>query len=241
MKLQDMLTNIRLRLGGPDAQCPSDRTLLLLLSTQLQNFYTEAGLSGTGLVDEVPLTISPNTPDYIISTPDFGKPLQVLTYDPGNPNHIVRNIPFTDIGDLYFDWPFSTDYTPGFSADGSAHTLDRIAFFRQAGNIHARVLPIPAAPANYIVRYQIGVYGNTTPLDEEPALIEHHPLVEVRTSLAGLPHCKWGGEDNPVLYDRLTNTLLAEVGMLTKNFRLYISTVTGNNDITERWAPVPYE
>lgn len=244
MKLSSMLTNIRIRCGGPKAQAPSDRLLLLLLSSQLQNFATEANLSGRPWsVEEMNLEVTSGEEDYPLPIDaSFGKPIQVRTVYPSDPGHIERDIDFFDIGDLNFGWPFPKNFGSAGSLDSSPNNAARLAFFRKGGQVYARVLPIPATSATYQILYQVGVYGETVPLEDIPILPEHHTLLEIRTSLAALPHCEWS-DDRAANKDKrgeLAMSMVPDSQRLERNFKLYTATVTGHRGMSVRLAPVDY-
>ena len=238
-----MLTNIRIRLADPRSQQPSERTLLLLLSTQVQNFATEANLSGRHwAVDETFLPVVAGVNDYEISEASFGKPLEIYSYYPSDPGHITYPVNLIDLGDVHFDWGLPENVASGFNT-GSPHTAIRIAFYRKQGVLHARVLPTPTTSATYKVLYQIGVYGETVPLDETPFLPEHHSLIELRTAISALPHSEWFDNDddrNRRRREELALSMAPDSERLERNFRSYITSITGKGGMSIRYEPVPY-
>lgn len=236
MNIRGMLTNVRIRCGDPVAQRPSDRTLLLLLSTQLQRFFNKTSLSGKPwAVDELTLTLAGNSDYAIPADSSFGKPIQVRTVP--NTGEIERNIDFFELGELNHDWSFPQGYG-GFS---STHSAARLAFFRKSGNdqVYVRALPTGQASASYKVLYQIGVYGETTSLDETPMLPEHHALIEIRTAIAALPHCQWGDDkaDNANRRKELGVTLDLDSRDLERDFRSYISNMSASTRPSYRDMP----
>jgi hypothetical protein len=244
VNFRSMLENVRTRLGEElRDQHPSTKLLLLLLSTQVQNFLTEANLSGRPwAVDEITLSFGGGTGEFTIPADhSFGKPLEVYSYYPGDPNHITRSIDFVDLGSLYSGWDHPASSWPGWSLDGSPNTAQRLAFFRKSGDnqLYVRVLPVPQQAAQYKVIYQVGVYGETEDLNAEPVLPMHHALVEVRTALAALPHAQWSEDrkDNQDRRNDLRPTLLAEETMLRRNFRAYITTMGADMRPSTRLAP----
>lgn len=234
MNYRQLLSNVRTRCGDPLAQKPSPRALLLLLSTQVQAFLNEANLTGRPwAVDELSLVVAANGEDYAIPADShFGKPILVRTVYPSNPSHIESDVDFVDLGEFNSDWPFPKDFGGGFSLDGSPNTASRMAFFRKSGTdqVYVRVLPIPRQSASYQVLYQVGVYGETVPLDETPLLPEHHALLEVRTALAALPHCEWSDDQraNDNKRERLAAALTAEHNLLYPLFKRYIATTSAS-------------
>jgi hypothetical protein len=234
VNLRQMLSNVRTRCGDPRAQKPGDRALLLLLSTQIQTFVNETSLTGRPwAVDELSLVVSANTEDYPLPIDShFGKPIMVRTVYPSNPGLIERDVDFIDLGEFNHDWPFPKDAGVGWSVDGSPNTAGRLAFFRKSGTdqIWVRVLPIPQQSAEYQVLYQVGVYGETVPLDETPLLPEHHGLIEVRAAIAALPHCEWSDDQraNTERRKELAMTLDVDQQRLERIFRRYIATTSAS-------------
>jgi hypothetical protein len=209
----------------------------VLLNTQVQTFLTELNIFGRNwAVDELLLTITPNTTEYLLNTEGFGKPIAVRALDQSNPAYIERNIDFFELGDLYYDWDLPNNFGAAYSLDGSPHSTQRIAFYRRGGNVYARVLPIPNQAAQFSILYQVGVFGSTQPLDEDILLPEHHALIEVRTALTALPHCEWWDDEgmNDKRRSALERTLLAEESKLYKTFRANIANQTAGSPIDYR-------
>lgn len=234
MNFRQLLSNTRIRCGDPRPQKPRDAALLLLLSTQVQAFLNEANLTGRPwAVDELTLSVSSATEDYPLAiNSHFGKPILVRTVYPNDPGMIERDIDFVELGEFNSDWPFPKNFGSSFSVDGSPNNAARLAFFRKGGTdqVYVRVLPIPSQSADYQILYQVGVYGETVPLDETPLLPEHHGLLEVRTALAALPHCEWDDNDDRNDYKRkaLGITLSADEQRLYALFRRYITTTSAS-------------
>lgn len=231
MNFRGLLSNVRIRLDGPRAQRPSDRTLLLHLSTTVQHLLTEANLRGRyWAVDETELVATPNTAEYIISVEGFGKPLEVRSSFPGNPSYIEYDVPFFELGDLGFDWPYPNDFGVSANLDGSPHSAHRIAFYRKQGNVYARILPVPAQAARYRIIYQLGKFGETTPLDEELLFPEHSALVELRTAISALPQTEW--DDDAMLNagkrKELALTMTEDARTAYGLFKHYVATQTAN-------------
>lgn len=240
-----MLDNIRLRLDEPLPQKPSDRTLLLLLSTQIQRFINKANRSSRSwAVDELTLVANSGQEDYPLPIDSsFGKPIQVRTVYASDPGHVSRDVPFSDLGDLNFDWPFPGNFGSSLSLDGSPNNAVRMAFFRKSGSdqVWVRMLPVPGQSSTYQVLYQIGVYGSTTPLDETPLLPEHHDLIEIRTAISALPHSAWFEEtaNNTSKRKELAMTLTNDSADLEKEFTSYITSLSAAGGLVLRTVPFP--
>jgi hypothetical protein len=207
--------------------------LLKLLSIQVQHFLTELNIYGNNwAVDETVLTITPNVAEYTLPVEGFGKPIEVLAINPADPAYVNRPVDFFELGDLNYDWDMPANFGQAWGGiDGSPHSTQRIAFYRKNGNVKARVLPAPGQAAQFRVLYQVGVFGETTPLDEDVLMPEHHALIEVRTALAVLPHCEWFDQEDSNVRRRteLKASLMDQEAQLARVFRANIINQTANN------------
>lgn len=234
MQVRQMMSNIRTRLVDPRAQRPTDRALLLALSTQLQHFVNRANLtSRPWAVDELSLVVVSNTEDYALPVDSrFGKPILVRTINPSNPSLIERDVDFVELGEFNFDWDMPKNFGGYYTPDGSPNNAARLAFFRKGGTdqVWVRVVPVPSQSAQYQILYQIGVYGETAPLSETPLLPEHHALVEVWTALAVLPHCEWDDDQsaNQSRRKELAMTLDMDRQRLEAVFTRYLATTSAS-------------
>lgn len=229
MNLRGMLSNVRVRTRNPRAQQPSDRTLLLLLSTAVQNLLIEANLRGRyWAVDETEVTVNPNTTEYQIATEGFGKPVEVFATYPsgGQPGHTVE---FYELGDMSFEVD-GGEWASWFSGDRPPYTHQRVAFYRKQGNIYLRTLQGGQAGASYKILFQIGQFGQTVPLDEEIMLPEFYALVELRTAIAALPHCEWHDDEsrNEALRKQLALTLDRDEQRTYQLFKSFVATQSAN-------------
>jgi hypothetical protein len=241
MNIRGLLRGVRIHARDPRAQQPSDRTLLHLLSVQIQNFLTELNIYGNNYsVDETQITVTPNTGEYLIGVEGFGKPIEVRTLNAGDPAYTERTVDFFELGDLHYQWDLPNNFGQAYWQDGSNHSTQRIAFYRRRGNIYARVLPVPAQSAKLNIIYQVGVFGSTTPLDEDVLMPEHHALLEVRTALVALPHCEWFDDEsmNQARRKELALSLADQRDALTKVFRANIVNQTASTepDYREVWS-----
>lgn len=227
-----MMENVRaIHLGEPRAQCPTNYQLLKKLSIQIQRYINRLSLSERSwAVAECSLTVAANTEDYPIAASDFGRPIQVRTVWPSNPSHVERDIDFFELGDINYDWPYPKNVGALlYNADGSPHTAQRMAFFRQSGldQPYVRVQPVPQQSATYQILYQIGSYSDSAALATVPVLPQHHALIEVRTALSLLPLSEWTGEkqEDRDMRQQLALQLKADEVELANDFERYISSV----------------
>ncbi len=240
--IEIMRENVKTRLGHPRAQSPSNRDILLNLTTQIQRYMNKLALSGrTWAVDEVSLTVANGQEDYAIAALNFGRPIQVRTVYPQNPSYVERDIEFDELGDMNFNWPYPKNFgSLTYNVDGSPNTAQRMAFFRKSGldQPYVRVTPIPAMPATYQILYQVGDFAHSAALATVPVLPQHHDLLEIRTAISLLPHTMWG-DDSRANSDRqqaLALSLKNDEIALAADFEQYIRSVGAKRRPTIRHA-----
>lgn len=227
-----MKAHIKLRLGEPIAQKPSDDLILLNLTTQIQSYVNKVNLSAKPwVVDQWNLNVVQGIEDYPIGVSNFGKPLMVRTVYPANPAHIERVVDFFELQDLNFDWNLPRNFgNTFFNLDGSPHTALRMAFFRKGGSdqVYVRVLPVPQLAATYQILYQLGEYGSTESLSTIPVLPQHHALIEVRTAISLLPAASWTEDEsfNSKKREEFALSLGNDAKDLEREFALYTQTMT---------------
>lgn len=239
MSLRSILGNVRVRARDPRAQQPSDRTLLVLLSTQVQNLLLEANLRGRyWSVDETQVAVNPNTTDYAISAENFGKPTEVrAVYSTGGyPEHDVT---FFELGDLNYDLPWSGGQLVGDPLYGGPPLLhQRVAFYRRANQVYLRTLPgVPGQTATYKIIFQVGKFGETVHLDDTIMLPEFSTLVEIRTTISALPHCEWFDEEdrNARRREELALSLERDERLAYPLFRSWVATQSAANQPSQRY------
>lgn len=230
--LTDMMEEVRaVHLGEPRAQRPSTYQVLKKLCIQIQRYVNRLSLSERSwAVAECSLTVAAGQEDYLVTATDFGRPVQVRTVWPANPSHIERDITFFELGDINFDWPYPRNAASAMTGpDGSPHTAQRMAFFRQSGvdQAYVRVQPIPQLTATYQILYQIGNYADNAALATVPVLPQHHALIEVRTALSLLPITDWTGDPKAdgAMREQLAIQLKSDEIELGRDFERYISSV----------------
>lgn len=244
MNVGQMLDNVRTRLGDCRAQKPSDRQILLHLTTNLQAFFNRLSISNKPwAVDELTLVVTPGNEDYALPIDSsFGKPIRVRTSYAANPSQIIRDIEFFELTDSNFDWNLPANFgNLYYNLDGSPNTAMRIAFYRRAGldQIYARIVPTPQLSATYVVLYQIGVYGETAALADVPVLPEHHSLIELWTTLSVLPIAEWydAPADNSKRREEFALAINNDCRRLESDFNQYIRTVSVQKPLSYRALP----
>lgn len=233
--VQEMMSNIRLRLGDPLPEKPGARHLLKAVLDHTQSVYNQLNNVSRGWsVREVPLQVSAGQDDHLLAAQDFGKPLLVLTSDVSNPGHWERPVPFYEIQNLNlaYDGPRDgANWMAGF-IDGSAHTANGLAFYRVEGDaVRVRIRPVPQAAATYRITYLTGDWRTSAALESSPVLREHHQLIEVRAALSVLPIAEWNGYDsngNQEMRKNFTGVLRGEEQLYRRDFESFIRSVGGH-------------
>lgn len=231
--IQEMMSNIRLRLGDPLPEKPGPRPLLKAVLDHTQGLYNQLNNVSRGWsTKEVPLQVQAGSDDYLIAASDFGKPLLVFTQDSANPSHWERPVSFYEIQNLHLAYQGPKDGANAFaSADGSNHTAAGLAFYRVEGNaVRARVRPVPQASAMYRIIYMTGDWSSNAALDSSPVLTEHHQLIEVRSALAVLPLSEWSDDDkaNQEKRRNFGDVFRGEERLFRRDFEAYIRSVGGH-------------
>lgn len=233
--VQEMMSNVRLRLGDPLPEKPGARHILKAVLDHTQSVYNQLNNVSRGWsVREIPLQVSANQDDYLLAAADFGKPLLVLTSDPSFSSHWERSVPFYEIQNLNlaYDGPRDgANWMSGF-IDGSNHTAAGLAFYRVEGDaVRVRVRPVPQASATYKITYMTGDWRTSAALESSPVLREHHQLIEVRASLSVLPVAEWEGcdtKENQGQRKNFSDVLRGEEQLYRRDFEAFIRSVGGH-------------
>lgn len=227
MQLKDIVTNARVELLEPMNQRPSRRYLLQLATTNLQSFFNE--IQGTGrpwAVCDQPLTLTVQSGkgEYTLPVSDnFGRVLDVTTFDPGNASFIERQVEFTELADQKFDWALPRNHQ-------SSGGVERMSFFRKGyqSNVYVSVWPIPQGVSRYHILYSLGNYASEMALDDSPLLAQHHGLLVVKSALDALPASAWWKDEkeNRIRRNELRESLSGRLPMLMDHFRKHVRNVT---------------
>lgn len=234
MNLRGMLSNVRIRMRNPRAQQPSDRTLLVLLSTTVQNLLIEANLRGRyWAVDETEVVVNPNVAEYLIGVEGFGKAIEVRALYSPSSSHREHDVDFFDLGDLNFESPgLWSSYNTSDPLTGVPYGDQRVAFYRKRGNIYLRIAQGgPPAGTRYKIIFQVGKFGETVPLDEEVMLPEFSHLAEIRTAISALPHGEWEDDEdfNRRRREELALSLADDRREAYPLFKSWVATQTAGN------------
>lgn len=207
------MQSVRLRLGNPDPEKPSDPQLLDIMiehiadhCAQLQNTRNHWSIYHWRLA------VNDGTEDYLIPANDFGRPFLIHTVDDADPYHVPQEIPFS------------------FLQDASQRNLGpQICFYRLAPSTPvwwARLVPVPRAERTYKIWYEADyTFGS---LGDAPGLSSFHHLIRVQTALSALPLASWG--DLSIRNDRegwgvqaqaLRDVLLHDEAIYQKRFDAY--------------------
>ena len=216
-------------LDGPREHKPSRRLVWKYVGQVVQSAFNQLGNTGNAwAIAEAQLDVDVDEEDYALAgASNFGKPLQVLTYDPTNQAHVERDVDFWEVQNMNFDWPWPNDIANQFTNwDNSPHTATRMAFFRQFGEdqIYVRVKPLPKQTATYRVIYSVGNYVDTAGLTSTPLLSNFHHLFEVQAALYLLPYAEWSDDkrDNSEKREQLAQSLSTQINEQMPDFKNYI-------------------
>lgn len=237
MNIRGLLSNIRVRCRTPRAQQPSDRALLVLLSSHVQNLLIEANLRGRyWAVDETEIVVGPSGQDHLIGVEGFGKPIEVRAVYPTGSGHYDHDVDFYELSDLNFETGLSGLNTVDLLS-GAPYVHQRVAFYHRNGSTYLRTAQGgPPAGTRYKIIYQVGQFDSLQPLDEEVFLPEFSSLLEIRTAISALPHCEWDDDENKNRERRkeLALSLIADEQRAYPLFKSYIATQSAANQPTYR-------
>jgi hypothetical protein len=240
--LAEIKQDVRVALMQPRAQAPTSQAILQAVCTHVQSALFNR-LSNTGKAWTVGqpyiLTVQGGVDIYPLNIgTEYGKALDVYTYDPSNPVHIERSIPFWNVQDLQFNWGLPANIAEAYwSPDGSPNTAQRMAFFRDPeGGVNVRVFPIPQLTAQYVILWAQGDWYDSA-LDSSPLLSEHHQFPRTRASLSLLPHCRWFDDEaeNRERRKELAQSLQYEEAIFKEDFDVYVAGIN-NSRMTQMYV-----
>jgi hypothetical protein len=232
VKLRDIPTAARIELLEPLSQRPSRRYLLQLATTNLQSFFNEITQTGRPWAvcsDPIILTVLPGQSEYLLPAGDeFGRVLDVTTYDPSNASFIERQVPFFELADQKFDWGGPRNQAVYTSS--ARHTAQRMSFFKKGfqNDTYVSVWPVPQESSSYRILYSLGSWATEMALDESPLLTQHHALLVVKTALDALPGSAWFGDEkeNRLRRNELQSSLAGRMPIHMDQFRRFVKNLT---------------
>lgn len=232
MKLRDIPTAARIELIEPLSQRPSRRYLLQLATTNLQSFFNEIQATGRpwAIGDQpLTLTVAPEQADYVLPVGnEFGRVMDVTTYDPSNPSHIERQIPFWELADQRGDWNGPRNAQTRYY--DSPHTAQRFSFYRKqfSNDVYVSVWPVPVDTAQYRILWSMGEWATQMSLDDSPLLTQHHSLLAIKTALDALPGTAWWDSEpeNRLRRNELKESLSARLPILMQQFKRFVQNMT---------------
>ena len=202
LSIQDIMTNVRLRLGDPRSHAPNDQAILNAVCSQIRALLRFRRITGNPWnFNDLVIQVQPNLDTYAIMATDFGSPLAVLSYDPNNPVWVPRLIKIYEPQNLFLDLPTLPNKYAGwayFPYDGSNATAQRVAFYWRDNQAFAQFWPIPLQQAGYLCRYLQNADGvNQASLSSSPLPSEDDDLVELKAALSLLPITDWFAPETP--------------------------------------------
>lgn len=210
-----MIAEVRVLLDEPNHQHPTERHLWTIMGFNLQNFSNELQNTGQNWnIASFELNVVPDTDEYPITAPDFGKPIYILTKST-NPNMEEREVPIVDSQN--FNFLRARDYIR-WDED---HSAAAIAFYGKGPmtTLHTcKLIPKPNKAVAYTIWYKTGVLPDLA-LADELLIPEHHQLLVTRTALAAIPYCRWWPlDDKPDLAMAKAQALNQSIGMMNMMF-----------------------
>jgi len=248
LSIQDICTNVRLRLGDPRSQAPNDQAVLNAVCSQIRALLRFRRITGNPWnLNDLIIQVQPNLDTYLINQPDFGSPLAVLSYDPTNPVWVPRLIKIYEPQNLFLDLPAlpnayaSWAYVP---YDGSNATAQRVAFYWRDNQAYVQFWPTPMLQSGYLCRFLQNAEGiNQASLSSSPLPSEDDDLVELRAATSLLPVSDWQAPESPegVRYNAekrkdLAMTLANDEREARASFEAQMRQPTGPR-IYQRWNP----
>ncbi len=198
--VQQMCSDVRLRVDDPLSQRPSSRRILQAVLDATQSFYNQLENTGQAwsLKPDYSLVVSNGTQDFLLAIDEsYGKPIQVITTYASNPSFIPRYIEFREFAEMNFDWPYPQNIASWILNDGSNCTAMRMAFYnRDDGSRWVRVLPQPQLTATDLVTFMSGDFTANITMETSPVLSQFHSLIEIWASQSLLPSCQWSSDQN---------------------------------------------
>ncbi len=230
MRFRELLHAARVELLDPKPQKPSYRQLLHLGVGVLQSRTNRLANTGRAwAVEDAPLSVVPGVEDYALPVSNVGKVLDVTNVvDWANGPFEEWQVPFHDLSDMSGDW-----------GDGTAQ---RIAFYRQAGQLRARVRPVPSQSAEYRVSYSVGPWAEDADLDDSPLIAEFHHLFTAEIALNALPGAEWSDDEkaDEAKRIRLERSLLRRKEEGSREFDIYVAALSVPRN-TQRYEAYPIE
>lgn len=226
--LQQICSEVRILCDDPLPQKPSLRRILLAVLQTTQNFYNRLENTGAAwsLKPDYTLSVAESTSDYLLAIDDsYGKPIQVLTYWPANPNLPQRYVEFREFADMNFDWGYPVNIASWMYTDGSPNTAMRMAFYyRDDGTRWVRVLPQPQnSQGTYLITFAGGNWTESAAIEDSPILSQFHSLIEIRSAQSVLPSCQWSADQKYNMDHRreLALALKNDEGPIAEEFDRY--------------------
>lgn len=248
LSIEEMIENVRLRLGTPRAQAPDDQATLNAICSHVRTLLRHRRATGNPWnLNDLIVQVVPNNDTYAIVQPDFGQPLAVTTYDLGNPVWIPRYVKIYEPQNLILDIPsFPNSYASWayFPYDGSNCTAQRCAFYWRDNVAFIQFWPLPQLNAQYKVRYLQGANQvNAMSLATSPLPEEDDDLVCTRAAVSLLAVADWMSPETPEgrSYNAekrkdLGMTLANDEREFARQFEAAVRIVSGPR-ISQRWNP----
>lgn len=222
---QEILSKVRLLLGEPHPEAPSEAVVWEHLSNNAQllfNMMLNTPINwNTGYTD---LIVLPDIDSYLITAADFGKDTLVETYDATEVNYVRR--PVTRMSLQSQPYGEGVVYRDNYGPDGVKHAARSFAFYRDNGVIKVRVDGKHTQAATYRIWYERAT-ANTDSLGNQTLIPLQASLLAISTALSCLPATKWSGltmDENSRQRKEYAMALASDKADQMKEYRRYIAT-----------------
>lgn len=188
MTLNESISDVRQHLMEPRPDSPQLRQVMLKLQDCAQLLHLEAQNTSTAWdIATTEIVTVADQADYALTAADlgFGKDVRIITIDPGQPYHVQREIRRCDLQDI------DQFYSGPARALSLGHSASVIAFYRQQGQVYAKLIPTPAEGGNrYEVWYETDM-PQMASVGDSPTMTPFQRYRNIKAAIALIPYCDW--------------------------------------------------
>lgn len=225
LRASDVIASVRATLDYPTFDKLKQQLVLLKLREKVDHYFNRLSLTDRNwfLGSEV-ITVSSGVDEYMVVSPEWGRPILCETQDLSDPQHIRASIPIIDLQDreLFYQGPVQ-EYVHPLT---DKHSATSWTFYRKpTGEVYGKVTPQPSQQADYLFWFEP---NRPTPANLASNLVfldNFQNLLVADLSLTCLPYC---GYEQDILaeitpYRRITKAQTIKEA-LERDFQLYLRT-----------------
>lgn len=186
VSIREIASGVRDYLMWPDHRRVPQFTVLLRIQDKSDAQRQALNITNRNwFLSRFTLDVDSSTDEYPITATAFGRPVQCLTIDESDPNHVERDVEIVTVQnrDLFYS---GTKQSLGSYT--SPHVASCISIFREDNQWKAKVTPQHTLPASYVLWFQP---DRPTPAglnDNFPLLDSFINLLKVDVALSLLPN-----------------------------------------------------